>query len=138
MIVADANLLTFLVIRGDNTTVARAIFAGDPFWIAPPLWRSEMRSVLLKHLRAGLIDFASALGAWARAEATMRDAPLPVNTELTLDLSLSRGISSYDAEYIAMATELGVPLITNDRKLIRACPRETVAMDAFLPGSRRD
>lgn len=133
MIVADANLLAYLIIRGERTLVARAIHAGDRDWVAPPLWRSELRAILLKYLRAGLADLPSAFAAWARAEATMRDAPLPVNTELALDLSLSRGISSYDAEYVAMATELGVPLITNDRKLIRACPHETVSMDDFLP-----
>ena len=35
----------------------------------------------------------------------------------SLDLALEHGITAYDASYIAPALELGLPLITADRKL---------------------
>jgi predicted nucleic acid-binding protein len=82
------------------------------------------------------IECAHAARKWAlRGDASMDDAvrgfelltrqPLqlhPVGPLVTsiLDVALSRGISAYDASYVALGLNLGLPLVTADRRLVRA------------------
>ena len=48
MIVADTNVIAY---PSPYTELAERLFGTDPHWIAPVLWRSEMRNVLALYLR---------------------------------------------------------------------------------------
>jgi predicted nucleic acid-binding protein len=45
-----------------------------------------------------------------------------------LTLALESGCSAYDCEFVALAKQLGVKLVTEDAKLRRAFPRWTVGL----------
>ena len=51
MIVTDASLLAHLLIPSAESALAEDVYRKDSEWSAPVLWRSELRSVLLKHMR---------------------------------------------------------------------------------------
>jgi predicted nucleic acid-binding protein len=51
MIVADANLLAYLLIEGDLTDEVRAVLRKDGEWCFPYLWRSEFRNILTKYIQ---------------------------------------------------------------------------------------
>jgi len=58
VIVADTNLIAYLLILGQ--------------YLAPLLWRSEFRNILLLYVRRGLMDLNDAYGTMEQAERLMR------------------------------------------------------------------
>lgn len=135
MIVADTNLVAYLVMAGDRTEAAEDVLRRDARWTAPPLWRSELRSVIVQHLRAGRLDVSATAAVWARAEALLGAGTREPETGRILHVALDRGLSAYDAEFIALAATLGVPLVTDDRRVLKACPDIAVSIDTFAEGA---
>lgn len=131
MIVVDTNVLAYAAIPGQSTVNALAALARDPEWVAPSLWRSELRSVLALEVRTRGMSLGDALAAFAEAEALVAEPDFPVNTAKVLALASASGASAYDCEFVALAEELGVPLITADRRLAERFPAIAVELRRF-------
>ncbi len=95
----------------------------EPTWAAPLLWRSEFRNVLAFHLHRRLFSVQHALTLAARAEEVIGGRDFAVATDDVLELSLATGCSAYDCEFVALARDLDLPLVTTDREVLRAFPR---------------
>lgn len=52
--------------------------------------------------------------------------------EASLSVAAKYGITGYDAQYVALALNLAVPLITEDRKLRQAVPGVAISMQEFI------
>ncbi len=138
MIVADANLIAYLVLPGEWTEQAEAVFLADPIWAVPVLWTSELRSVVSRYVRSGSLTVTQGSAAMERAEKLVDGREAPVPSRDVLQLSLDSGCSSYDCEYVALAKLLGSPLVTLDKAVLRAFPAVAISPAAFLarfPGS---
>jgi predicted nucleic acid-binding protein len=122
VIVVDTNVLIHYWIPGAMTPAALALWRRDPEWVAPPLWRSEYRNVLATLCRARRLPLAAALEAAQQAEDQMSKGEIEVGSDSILTLAFESGRSAYDCEYVALARELGVALVTCDRHLVRAFP----------------
>lgn len=133
MIVVDVNVIAYLLITGEHTPAAESVLAADPEWAAPLLWRSEWRSVLAGYLRRGEIDLPAALERVAAAEALVRGREYLVEAAAVLALVAGSPCSAYDCEYVALARELGVPLVTSDRRILAAFPDTATAPAGFGP-----
>ncbi|KAA0252890.1 type II toxin-antitoxin system VapC family toxin [Acidobacteria bacterium ACD] len=123
MIVVDTNVLAYLWVKGERTGSAKALLRADPEWWAPLLWRSEFRSVLATYVRAGWLPAAEARAIAADAEEQMAGREEIVGTEPVLELAFSSGCSAYDCEFVALARQLDVPLVTADRRVLAAFPK---------------
>jgi len=55
-----------------------------------------------------------------------------VPTAPVLELAARSGCSAYDCEFVALARDLGVSLITADRRVLRAFPGIAVSPEAFV------
>lgn len=131
MIVADTNLVSYLLIEGEHTAAARAVWAKDPGWIVPPLWRAEYLNVLSLSVRHAVLEQAQALEAWRAGLRLFGRAERAARGEAVLAVALRHRISAYDAQFVALAHAVEAPLVTSDRKLLRACRDVAVAPQAF-------
>jgi len=124
LIVVDTNVLAYLLLPGPKTSLAEALLLDHPQWAAPPLWRSEWRNVLATYLRRDLLNLPAALALMEKAEAILSAHEQSVSSEQVLALASSSRCSAYDCEFVAAAQQLGVPLVTEDQKILSAFPVE--------------
>jgi predicted nucleic acid-binding protein len=132
VIVADANLLAYLVMPGQRTDEAEAVLTADSVWVAPVLWRSELMSVLQQYVRRTDLTVAHAVAAVQRAEAVIAGREGAVDPQVVFELANRSKCSTYDCEYVALATGLGVQLVTADREVLRAFPKVAIEPRRFL------
>ena len=131
MIVVDTNVIANAVLPGDSSELVRSAAARDPRWIAPALWRIELRNVLATAMRLRALPLDSALAAFEAAEHFVVDARIEPTAAESLELSARGGISAYDAEFVFVAERLDLLLVTGDRKLPKAFPGRAVSIADF-------
>ena len=130
MIVADTNLIAYLLISGQFTADAHRVMQIDEEWLAPPLWQSEFLNVLWLSVRTQVLSHALADEAFSEAEVLVRTAQRPV-PQRALALAVASGCSTYDCEFVVLAQATRVPLVTNDQKVLAAFPGVAVSMREF-------
>lgn len=132
MIVADTNLIAYLMITGEQTQLARSVLRKDAVWIAPLLWRSEFRSVLALYLRQQHLRLADALEYMREAETLLHAREYQVESTGVLQLAERSGCSAYDCEFVHLAQELAVALVTPDKQVLRLFPETAISLDNFV------
>jgi predicted nucleic acid-binding protein len=133
VIVVDTNVIAYLFLGGEKTAKARAAYLKDPVWAAPILWRSEFRNVLTMYLRRGDLEMGDALALIREGESLLEGEEYQVESGRVLGLVCSSRCSAYDCEFVALAEELGVSLVTGDKRLAAEFPDLVVALDDFVP-----
>lgn len=132
MIVADTNLIVHLFVESGSSSSARRVLLRDPHWTSPILWKSEFRNALVKCWRGGVLEQDKAFQIMAAAETLMSGREYHVSSGDVLELAARTGCSAYDAEYVALAREGRVPLVTTDRELLEKFPGTSLTPEAFL------
>ena len=128
MIVVDTNVIHDCWVRGQNTEVAQAVRRKDPDWHAPILWRSELCNVLTAYLRRRLMSRIQIAEILRIADRAFVESEHIVGDDLVLDVVESSALTAYDAEFVALADALSVPLVTADKAVLKAFPnRASVA-----------
>ncbi len=134
MIVADTTLLAYLVLPGEHTEAAEAVYARDPDWVVPTLCLSELRSVMSKYLARDLMTLAEASSAMERASAIVDGREVDVDSRAVLALAKKSKCTSYDCEYVSVALEIGVLLVTSDKQVLKAFSKTAVSPSDFVAG----
>lgn len=113
-----------------------AVAAGRVRARAPDLVYLEVANSLAKYVRMGEL---TAEGAQQRLEQILRVPIEPVTLRLlarqALALALTRGISAYDACYLALALGSGAVLVTADRTLAAHAERSALLPEAGPPAA---
>jgi predicted nucleic acid-binding protein len=122
VIAVDANVLIYLWLKESYAETAAALLANDPQWIAPVLWRSEFRNVIVGAVRRKTLSRQAALAAIDGAEHQMDGNEQIVDSRAVLRLAMQSKCSAYDCEYVAVAEAAGVPLVTNDSQILKEFP----------------
>ena len=132
MIVVDTNVIHYCWVRGQNTEIAQAVRRKDPDWHAPMLWRSELRNVLTAYLRRRLMSRIQIAEILRIADRAFVESEHIVGDDLVLDVVESSSLTAYDAEFVALAGALSVPLVTADKAVLKAFPDRALTMEAFV------
>ena len=131
MIVVDSNVVAYLWVNGPLTAIARSVREKDPDWHLPTFWRSEMRSILAGYLRDGTLSAAQIAGIMSAAEASAAGQEHVVPSRAVFEIVGESNLSAYDAEFVALAEALDVPLVTADQRVLKAFPGRALTMQAF-------
>ncbi|WP_404789871.1 type II toxin-antitoxin system VapC family toxin [Altericista sp. CCNU0014] len=131
MIAVDTNVIAYLLIQGEHTAQAELVWIQDSEWAAPKLWRSEFRSIIALYLRQAYISLEDARQLMGEAEALMQGKEYEVASDQVLNLVNSSRCSAYDCEFVAIALDLEVRLVTSDRKILTEFPNVAIRMQDF-------
>ena len=131
MIVVDTNVLVYLLLLGEHTAQAECVLRRDPVWAAPLLWRSEFRNVLAVYMRQRRLSLDQALQLMDNAEILLQGREYTVSSVRVLSLVAGTRCSAYDGEFVALAQDLGLSLVTSDARLLAGFPATAIAMDIF-------
>ncbi len=132
MIVVDVKVIAYLLIEGQKTSLARRVRGKDSHWLLPALWRSEFLNVLALQVHHRGFNLRTAQTLWEQALELFRQEERAVDTPLALQIAAENRISGYDAQYISLAQQSGVPCVSEDRELGRKFPDRVMRMSDFV------
>lgn len=122
MIVVDVNIITYLLIENASyTELAENLFQKDSTWIAPVLWKSEFLSVLTGYYRREIIKSDSCWDIYRQADKHIETREMSDFKSLFRIVEISK-LTAYDSQYVALATDLNLPLITEDKEILNEFP----------------
>lgn len=131
MIVVDTNLIGYLFLSSEGSLPAEEVMIKDMEWVAPLLWRSDLRNVLAYYLRRDLLTVSEAYQIMEEAIQMMRGGEYEVTWLHVLNLVATSSCSAYDCEFVALAQELQVPLVTADKQILAQFPETAVSLNQF-------
>lgn len=135
MIVVDTNILAGHCLPGPGNKASELLLQLDPEWAAPVLWRSEFRNVLCGYLRRGVMDLDKAGEVIADALEALKGGEHTVSDRAVLELVARSKCTAYDCEFVALAVALGVVLVTEDKDVLQAFPKQCRSLaDAIKRG----
>ncbi len=143
--VVDASVAACWLIPDEQGAAALALLdamlEGQIRVMAPELWRYEMLNVVRNAVSSSRLDEHETRRALALlAEAPVEFVPAgPQRQAAMLTTALDHKLSIYDAAYFALAQEVGVPLVTKDKDLLKLRRRFSwiCTVDHFLEGLTR-
>ncbi|MFK8083866.1 MAG: type II toxin-antitoxin system VapC family toxin [Granulosicoccus sp.] len=122
MLVVDTNIIAYLFLPSDASIHSQRLLELDSDWTAPVLWRSEMRNVLLQYVRKNLLTLSESIRVQSEAEQLMLNNEFDSVSRTVIELAATSECSAYDCEFVALAVDQRIPLITADKKLVRSFP----------------
>ncbi len=132
MIVADSNLIAYLLIPGDKSAMADEVFLKDPDWAVPLICRSEIRNILTQYMRHEKMTLLQAQVTMEKAERLWREHEYSVPSQDVLALTHKHHVTACDGEFVVLALELGAPLITFDKTFKRLFPNTAIDPTEYL------
>ncbi len=132
MIVVDTNLVASFFLKAETSHISELVLARDPMWAVPLLWRSEFRNVLATGMRTRKLDLAFALEAMQAAEELLSGNEYQIPSSSVLRLAQASGCSAYDCEFVVLARELHVRLVTFDSQVLRSFSDTAEPPETFL------
>jgi predicted nucleic acid-binding protein len=132
MIVVDTNIIAYLFLTSNESHLVERVLIKDPTWAAPLLWRSEMRNVLAHYMRKNYLSLENAQIIIQEATDLMRGQEFEVTSHKVLELVSTSTCSAYDCEFVALAQDLKVSLVTVDQQILKDFPESAISPDSFV------
>ncbi len=124
----------------DTNVVLRGVTTSDGFrrlghaeLVAPPLMWSEARSTLHVAVWRGVLEAEEARAAYLALDSgPVLERRHPRLGDVAWEIADELGwAKTYDAEYLALASLLGAPIVTLDRRMARAAGQLSIPTHAL-------
>ncbi len=132
MIIVDTNVITYFYLNSEFSELAEQLFQKEPNWAAPLLWRSEFRNVLAFHIKRKIISLNDSIQIFELAETLFNENEYEINSAQVLNLAHESGCSAYDCEFVSLAKNLNVSLVTMDKKVLNSFPEVAFSLQKYL------
>ena len=132
MIVVDSNIIAARNLTSSLSSDATRVEEKDPIWIVPVLWRYEFQNILAGAIKAKQIKPEQALNIWEKVSNILVENEYEPSASKVIDLVTQYGITAYDGQFIAIALEMGILCVTEDRELQEKFPGIAISMNEFL------
>jgi len=132
MIVIDTNIIGYLYLSSDRSDQAEKALLIDAEWVAPILWRSEFRNVLAIYIRKNILMLEDAIRIMDEATLLMQGGEYEAVSLQVLQLVGESTCSAYDCEFVALARDLNVRLLTVDTQIVKQFPNEAISLDEYV------
>jgi predicted nucleic acid-binding protein len=130
MIVVDTTVVPFLFLEGELTKAVRELHSVDPGWVTPPILNHEILNLLTK---IGVDEGHEPMERlWREIRSVLganQQIPDPVRS---LRLGIEHGLSGHEAQYLCLAESLGLPLITEEERLMALFPKRAFGVLDYL------
>lgn len=133
MKLVDTNVIAYLLIAGDRTDQAQALWRADPDWRSEAFCRVEFSNLLATHVRTKALTMAQAVALFERAALSVPTLLDAAHAD-ALRAAVTFGVSAHDARFLVVAQALGVKLVTEDSRLRKAAPQLTQSLAEALAG----
>ncbi len=131
MIVVDTNIVAYAYLKGDRTSLTQKLRELDSQWRLPTLWRHEFLNLLSMYVQHGGCQATKAVEIWDKVFVNLSPCESVVDMAMALKIACESKISAYDAQFITLAQNLGVPCVTEDNVLLKKFPGVAVSMTDF-------
>ena len=128
MIVVDTNIITYFYLKNDLSKLVDNLYKKEPDWVVPMLWRSEFRNVIAAFIRKEFISLNDGIQILELSEALFADKEYEINSVQVLNLACTSGCSAYDCEFVSLAENLNIPLVTMDKQVLKAFPSLAISL----------
>ena len=132
MIVVDSNIVAARNLTSSLTSKAKQVEEKDPIWILPILWRYEFQNILATAIKAKQIKPEQAIDIWEAVSEILIENECEPSASKVIDLIAQYGITAYDGQFIAIALEMRIQCVTEDRELQEKFPGIAISMDELL------
>jgi predicted nucleic acid-binding protein len=80
----------------------------------------------------GSLTLEAAIEIAGVAEAMLAESEFSIASSVILRLVSESNSSAYDCEFVALAREQGVPLLTADRQILHDFPEVAISLEKFV------
>jgi predicted nucleic acid-binding protein len=131
LIVVDTNIIGYLYLAGERSLQAERAYQKDPHWAVPVLWRSELQNVIALYLRRQILSLSDAIDLMDAAAGLISGREYQVPSISVLQLVAQSDCTAYDCEFVALALDLQIPLVTVDQLILDQFPQAAISLETF-------
>ena len=135
MLLVDTNVVAYLLIEGTHTQAAQQLRRRDPDWRSEAFLLVEFTNVLASSVATRRMTFGLAENFLGKAVALFDGKLRSMPPASVLAAAVRHGVCAYDARFLALAEAIGLPIVTEDKKLRDAAPNLTQSLADALAGS---
>ena len=132
MIIADNNIIVPIFLDEPHSSTCEELYEKEARWITPYLWQSEFKHVLTRSVKIEQFTIEGARQVFETADSAFSPLQQAVDHKQSFDLSLRYRLSGYDGEYVWLAENLQLPLVTFDKEVLKRASHVAVHPEEYL------